>query len=211
MNRIVKNYEERRNEILDAAESLFYSKGFEACTVNDILKTVGIAKGTFYHYFPSKEAAMDGVIARNVDKIIDRVQATIEKAAGDPNEKLMNAFLAMRVDDPAAHHMLEDMHQPANALLHQKSLKQLIQSLSPILADVVQEGIDQKIWRCSHPLQCMQIFLAAALSLTDEGIFEMDADSQTLIMIALIGTLEKMLGVPENEFLKQYSAHWATE
>ncbi|MEN1760278.1 TetR/AcrR family transcriptional regulator [Anoxynatronum sibiricum] len=211
MTRIIKDYDVRKNEILDAAEALFYSKGFENCTVNDILKVVGIAKGTFYHYFTSKEAAMDGVIDRNVDNIVHRVQATLEKFRADPNEKLMHAFLAMRVDDHTAHHTLEDMHQPANALLHQKSLKQLIHSLAPILADVIQEGIDQQIWRCSQPLQCMQIFLAAALSLTDEGIFEMDADSQMLIMTALIGTLEKMLGVRENEFLKQYGAHWATE
>ena len=49
--RQVKDHYERKNEIIDVAEVLFYSKGYESCTINDILKEVGIAKGTFYHYF----------------------------------------------------------------------------------------------------------------------------------------------------------------
>lgn len=210
MTRIVKDYDERRKEILDAAETLFYTKGFEACTINDILKAVGIAKGTFYHYFSSKEEAMDAVISGNVDQVISQVQHAIAHAPTVPAEKLMHAFLAMRVDETADSHQLDDLHKPANALLHQKTLQQLIHSLAPILAAIVQEGNQQAGWQCAYPLPCMQIFLAAALSLTDEGIFEMDADAQRLIMAALINTLEKMLGVSENEFMKQFGTHWPT-
>ena len=53
--RIVKEHEERKNEILDTAEILFEEKGYDKCSVNDILNRIGIAKGTFYHYFKSKE------------------------------------------------------------------------------------------------------------------------------------------------------------
>lgn len=52
--RIIKEYEERRKEILETAERLFLTKGYTKTTVNDILKEIGIAKGTFYHYFKSK-------------------------------------------------------------------------------------------------------------------------------------------------------------
>jgi AcrR family transcriptional regulator len=46
----------RRTEILDVAQSLFYRKGYEPTSVQDIITEIGIAKGTFYHYFsaPSK-------------------------------------------------------------------------------------------------------------------------------------------------------------
>ena len=53
--RIVKEHDERRNEIITTAEEFFLTKGFNKTTVNDILKRIGIAKGTFYHYFVSKE------------------------------------------------------------------------------------------------------------------------------------------------------------
>lgn len=65
--RTVKEYEERRNEILDTAEKLFVSKGYMKTTVNDILREIGIAKGTFYHYFKSKEEVMDAIITRIVN------------------------------------------------------------------------------------------------------------------------------------------------
>ena len=45
--RIIKEYEERRKEILETAERLFLTKGYTKTTVNDILKEVGIAKGRF--------------------------------------------------------------------------------------------------------------------------------------------------------------------
>ncbi|MDF2532153.1 MAG: TetR family transcriptional regulator [Clostridia bacterium] len=62
--RITKEYDERRNEILDTAEKLFHAKGYEKCTVNDILKEISIAKGTFYHYFRSKEEVLDAIVSR---------------------------------------------------------------------------------------------------------------------------------------------------
>ena len=45
--RIIKEYEERRKEILETAERLFLTKGYTKTTVNDILKEIGIAKGRF--------------------------------------------------------------------------------------------------------------------------------------------------------------------
>jgi len=55
MMRIVKEYDERRNEIIDTAKKLFITKGYNKSSVNDILNEIGIAKGTFYYYFASKE------------------------------------------------------------------------------------------------------------------------------------------------------------
>ncbi|MGE5677914.1 MAG: TetR/AcrR family transcriptional regulator, partial [Pseudomonadota bacterium] len=62
--RIVKEAEERKNEILDAADSLFAQKGFDGTSTNDILEKVGIARGTLYYHFKSKEDIMDALIDR---------------------------------------------------------------------------------------------------------------------------------------------------
>jgi AcrR family transcriptional regulator len=67
--RVSKKHDVRLHEILDAAQSLFAQKGYEETTVNDILDRVGIGKGTFYHYFQSKEDALAGVISRVVEGI----------------------------------------------------------------------------------------------------------------------------------------------
>ena len=55
MPRIHRPAAQRREEILDAAHTLFTTKGFQPTTMEDILGIVGIAKGTLYYHFPSKE------------------------------------------------------------------------------------------------------------------------------------------------------------
>ena len=64
---IVKEAEDRKEEILDAAEKLFAAKGFDNASTGDILDAVGIARGTLCYHFRSKEEILDGVIQRMTD------------------------------------------------------------------------------------------------------------------------------------------------
>jgi AcrR family transcriptional regulator len=47
---------DRRSELLSAARAVFAVKGYESATVAEIVKRAGVAQGTFYLYFPGKEA-----------------------------------------------------------------------------------------------------------------------------------------------------------
>lgn len=202
--RTVKKHDERRNEILDVAEKLFYRKGYEQCTINDILIETAIAKGTFYHYFKSKEEVMDAVISRYIEMIKIRAEAILEREDLPIEAKLMNAFIAMQINDMVDDEMIDNLHRPENALLHQKILNQMIQLMSPILVKIIEEGIEKKAWKCRYPLQYMQIFLAAAFVLTDEGMFDVKTSDPMQVMAALISMLEKMLEVKEDSFIKMY-------
>ena len=68
MARIVKKPEERRQEIIEAARELFQAKDYEKTTMRDVMDKLGIAKGTIYHYFRSKEDLLEDEWVR---KIID--------------------------------------------------------------------------------------------------------------------------------------------
>jgi len=172
------------------------------------LKEVAIAKGTFYYYFKSKEEVMDAIVLRYTEIIIGRAEKILEKTDTDPTGKLLQVFLAMRMNGQIENEMLEEMHKTENALLHQKTLSQIVTAVAPVLEKIVEEGIEKGVWKCKFPLQYMQIFLASSLTLTDEGIFELDADSQMKVMAALISLLEKMLEVPEDSFMKVFVQNW---
>ena len=86
--RVVKKHDERRNEILDAAEKLFAGKGYMKTTIMDILQEVGIAKGTFYYYFKSKEEVMDAVAMRYIDTGTEAVKKITEDKNLTALEKL---------------------------------------------------------------------------------------------------------------------------
>ncbi|SER23702.1 transcriptional regulator, TetR family [Gracilibacillus ureilyticus] len=207
MMRISKDYDERKNEILDTAERLFHTKGYEKCTINDILNEVGIAKGTFYYYFKSKQEVLDAVVSRYSEFIINRCEKVLRKDI-TPVEKLIRLFLSMRINNEVGGDVLEEMHKPENALLHQQTLKEIVVVMAPFLVQVIEEGMDKKVWKCKYPLEYMQIFLASSITLTDEGIFDVDADSQQRILVALISLLEKMLDVPEDSFLQLFNENW---
>lgn len=202
--RVTKDYDERKNEIIDTAQRLFYTKGYEKCTVNDILKEIEIAKGTFYHYFRSKEEVLDAIVSRYADTINSRVEGIAKLNHISSEEKLLRAFMAMQIADQVDSDTLDDMHKVENALLHQKTLNRIVTVMAPILVKIIEEGVEKKVWRCRYPLEYMQFFLVSSLGLTDEGIFERDADSQIKIMAALISILEKMLDVPEDSFMKLF-------
>ena len=202
--RITKEYDERRNEILDTAEELFNMKGYDKCTVSDILKAVGIARGTFYYYFKSKEEVLDAIVSRYTDFVVSRTYEILKKGDISPEEKLLHAFTSMRINNQVGSNILGEMHKTENALLHQKTLNQIVTAMAPVLARIIEEGIEKKAWSCRYPLQYMRIFLASSITLTDKGIFELDADSQMKIMAALISMLEKMLDAPEDSFMQLF-------
>ena len=64
-----KPTEERRSEIVEAARTLFLSKGYEATSTVDIMKAVGIAKGTLYYHFSSKEEILDALLSDITDNM----------------------------------------------------------------------------------------------------------------------------------------------
>jgi AcrR family transcriptional regulator len=207
--KVTKEFNERRNEILDEAGRLFSTKGYDKCTVNDILGAVGIAKGTFYYYFKSKEEVLDAI----VDRITKIIVARAEKAAYNPELspviKVFNIFLSMRVESEVDDELMEELHKPENALMHQKSLSSMVTKVTPILAKVVEEGISQGIFKSDFPTQYMQIFLTSSLTLLDDGIFQVTQEEQQMTLRALIALLEKMLGAEDETLWNVAKQYWS--
>jgi AcrR family transcriptional regulator len=67
--------EQRRELILDAAEKIFFSKGFPAATVDDIAAEAELSKGTIYLYFKSKEDLLLGIHLRGEERMFELFQA----------------------------------------------------------------------------------------------------------------------------------------
>ena len=76
----------RRDAILDAAQRLILSNGYERLTVQDLLDELQISKGAFYHYFDSKPAVIEALSARLVDdseRVLAPIVADPERGALD--------------------------------------------------------------------------------------------------------------------------------
>ncbi|BDZ69831.1 TetR/AcrR family transcriptional regulator [Methanobacterium petrolearium] len=74
--------EQRRQSIIDAAESLFFSKGYDNVSINDIAKEVELNRATIYIYFENKEALCFAVVLRGV-RILNSMVKNNAKVASD--------------------------------------------------------------------------------------------------------------------------------
>lgn len=198
--RISKKPEERKNEILDNAEKLFSTKGYSKTTINDILLAVGIAKGTFYYYFKSKEEVMDAIVIRFIDNGIENIKAIAQNKDLNAKEKLFQIIMYKNPDIAEKEPILEQFHQVSNAEMHQKSLVQTILKLTPILTDVVEQGIQEGSFNTPYPKEVVEFLLVSSQFLFDEGIFSWTQEEILKKSEALVYITEASLGVKKGSF-----------
>jgi len=72
---------ERKQQILDTALAVFAQKGYGDTRIGDIANATGIAKGTIYLYFESKDALFEAVFLR----MFDAMTAPLAEIAADPD------------------------------------------------------------------------------------------------------------------------------
>ncbi|MDR0851125.1 MAG: TetR/AcrR family transcriptional regulator [Clostridiales Family XIII bacterium] len=192
--RVVKEGKERRNEILDAAGALFASKGYDKATVNDILDAVKIGKGTFYYYFKSKEEVLDAIISRRGDEGI----AAAEKIAATPaltaQEKLLKVILAQKPDTESRKQLIEVLHEVNNTQMHQKILVDMTLRLSPILAGVALQGIQEGVFDTPFPLESVELLLVSAQTIFDDANFRWTQEEMATRVKAFLCAMERVLG-----------------
>ncbi len=72
-----KQRQEREELILQAAEEMLAEKGYHETSMDEIAVRVGIAKGTVYLHFPSKEDLVMAIFERGMLKLLEGVEASI--------------------------------------------------------------------------------------------------------------------------------------
>ncbi|AGE78270.1 TPA: TetR/AcrR family transcriptional regulator [Bacillus thuringiensis] len=199
--RIVKEYEERRKEILETAERLFLTKGYTKTTVNDILKEIGIAKGTFYHYFKSKEEVMDEIIMRIIKEDVTKAKRIVSNPDIPVLDKLFKILMEQSPKSgDVKEKMIEQFHQPNNAEMHQKSLVQSIIHLSPVLTEVLEQGIEEGIFSTPYPQETIELLLSSAQVIFDDGLFQWKPEEMMRRAKAYIKMMEVSVGAKEGSF-----------
>jgi len=88
--------ERRRNSILDAARGVFSRQGYAVATVDDIANEAGIAKGTLYLYFRSKEEIYLAALLQDVASMSERARAEMEQATSLREQ--IGAFVRVRLE-----------------------------------------------------------------------------------------------------------------
>ncbi|MBW9173974.1 TetR/AcrR family transcriptional regulator [Clostridium estertheticum] len=198
--RISKKHEERKNEILDTSEMLFATKGYVKTTVNDILQLIGIAKGTFYYYFQSKEEVMNEIVMRFIGIGVGAAKAIAQDPNLNAQEKIFQIIMPKNEATTQKKHILEQLHQVNNAEMHQKSLVETILQLTPIIVEIVEQGIKEGSFKTPYPREVVEFLLVSSQFLFDVGLFQWQPQEIFQKAKAFEYILETMLGTEKGSF-----------
>lgn len=193
MARVSKNPEARKNELLDAAMELFNSKGYDQTSVSDIVKKVGVAQGTFYYHFKSKEEMINAACERTLAARLEEVEKTVEHPEWNASEKLTRIFTEAFPDD-RDEDVFNYLHQEANSSLHQKWIVTEIQSLMPYVKRIVQQGVQEGAFRADRPESAIEFLLVGASFWLDQGIFPSDEAEYKIKRGAMANIVDQLLG-----------------
>nr|WP_315433400.1 TetR/AcrR family transcriptional regulator [uncultured Stomatobaculum sp.] len=182
----MKKGEKRKQELLNLAYRMFIEKGYENTSIDEIVTKAGVAKGTYYYYFESKEATLEAVIEMMIEKESTVAKEILAAQLSIP-EKLVSVVNAFRPDKEEA--VITDiLERKENIIMHDKICKKIVEVAVPILAEIVKEGIAQGIFSCTHIEERVKMLLVMSQHMFDYGVFgERDLE-------VYIDMLEKSLG-----------------
>jgi AcrR family transcriptional regulator len=210
MARIVKEeeYNAKRDEILDVALSLVYSKGYKQMTIQDILDGLQISRGALYHYFDSKQALLEAL----VDRMGKSAEQTLLPIVQDPDLPALQKF--RRYFEASAHwksmqkpmivSFLRMWYSAENVFIRQKLTAESMKHTARLLELMIRQGIEEKVFTTRFPEQAAVIVAGIQLSLSDSLIWlllspgpdQAAFQKAEIIMDAYVDAIERILGVP---------------
>jgi AcrR family transcriptional regulator len=165
-----RGLQERRQEIVNTARRLFQAEGYDKITMQRIVDGVGIAKGTVFYYFESKEDLLKAVVEDIIQEDAVRKHLLIEKTSGNALDK-MRAVMQLESMALKYPRILESLHEVSNTAMHSQLLAVMVINEAHLYAKLIRQGCHEGIFQTDNPLECAEFFIAGIQFLTDTGIY----------------------------------------
>lgn len=168
----MKKGDDRKQMILETAERLFYEKGYEATSVQDILDALKLSKGGFYHHFESKLSLLEAIVEQKCETGARAAEQAVQECTGSAVDKLNIMFFknGLWQNDSMDYIglLLRVSYRQGSFLLREK-LKQTTYRLSlPLINDIVRQGVQEGVFYTRYPDEIGSIVLLLGASMTDE-------------------------------------------
>ena len=189
----------KKEFILDVAEKMFIEQGFDQTSIAQILDATQIAKGTLYYYFTSKEEIMDAIIERWIDRSFEQVRIWVERKQLPILERLMGALASLNMQKDGQE-LLDHLHAPQNALLHEKTNQILLRKVPQILYPLFQEGFQTGEMQTAYRYESIAMKLTYSMKIFNSSFQTLDQAEKNHKIQAFIYLLEKIFQTKEGYF-----------
>ncbi len=190
----MKKGDARRSELLLAAERLFYTKGYEKTSVQDILTEMNFSKGGFYHHFDSKLSVLEAICEMRAQECCERARQAAEQTQGSAVDKLNAVFHDSAVlgsgNSSFISLMIHVAYREDGAMMREKMKGSQLESMQSVMEAILQEGVNSKEFFVGDIPACAQMLLRLYLVFTDEIAFLMAReDSEEKLMDEMVAKL----------------------
>jgi AcrR family transcriptional regulator len=153
--RVLKAPAVRRAELIDTAQGLFLTRGYERTTINDVINATGLSKGAFYHHFRAKEDLLEAIAQRFARESLGFIQGLQADPRLDALKRL-NLLLALGRDWKRGHiaelkAMFTTLLKPENAVLYHRIVEAAFAVLAPALASIIAQGEAEGVFDAGDP------------------------------------------------------------
>ncbi len=149
--RVIKPADERRKELIDAARELFLEQGYEQTTMNNIAQRAGVAQGTFYIYFSSKQDVLMAIM----QELLEAVCGTILRLA-ERTDLPAPAVLRLAMEECLTvvnqeARLVEALYLKANYSLPSQLVEQMAPRLLPVIVAILERGVREGSMKVTNP------------------------------------------------------------
>lgn len=163
-----KPAEVRLDELMAAAEKLFLAQGVEATTINEIVESAQVAKGTFYHYFSSKNEMLGALAVRYTERFMLSLDNAMARCAADDWEERLRAWIHANIETYVKTYRIHDIVY-VNHHHHDRANGSKNAILEQLLA-IIEGGKLAGNWAPEHPNVVALLIYAGVHGATDNII-----------------------------------------
>jgi AcrR family transcriptional regulator len=209
MTRRSRNFDRTRTALIDTAAELFAAKGYDGVAVDSIVLKAGVSKGAFYHHFDSKDDLLDAVAERMAAEAMKAIELAVTDRSVGALARLNNFFSIARTWSADHFVLLREvlfvLYRDENVRLRRKVEAHSFGWSAAVLADILRQGIDEKVFDVSDPDEAAQVVLrfawaireAQVLLLRDHGSAEETRAMLERRLHLFLEMLERMIGAPK--------------
>lgn len=207
MAKTAKNHNAKKNELVEIAEKLFLEKGYEETSVDDILNASGLSKGGFYHYFKSKEEVLAESISNFAENLLTELEPLIADKKLNALEKLKRCLEKKTASQRSKIELLRYMNMlmKSDFTFYKYNLTITQKYVEPF-ARVIEQGMEEGIFKVEFPLETADILLRAVTSVPQSVFYNeyvQDKNKALKYKASLEAVIVRTLGI-ENEEINIY-------
>ena len=137
---------------------------------------------------------MDALIERHTSRLLNAAKEIAEDKGKPVYDRIIQSVRALKMNQ-SGKEVLEHIHRPQNALMHQKVQKTILNGLTPILAGIIREGIEDNLFQTPYPYECVEMLVVYASTVFDGDMLDISQQEYASRAQALIFNVERLLGV----------------